>query len=166
MKPIPGYEQYSITENGQVYSSKCNRYLRPKTDKYGYKAVSLSKNGKPKHFTVHRLVATAFVPNPCGYSCVNHINELKTDNRSSNLEWCTVKYNDNYGNRNLRISKTKSKNPVVRILPNGKEQSFLGVKDAFRKTGVAHSQVSRYCKDPNNKEWRFLHERDQMVRGE
>lgn len=159
MKPIPGYEQYSVTENGQVYSSKCNRYLRPKTDKYGYKAVSLSKNGKPKHFTVHRLVAMVFVPNPYGYPCVNHINELKTDNRSSNLEWCTIEHNDNHGSRNTRISKTKSKKPVVRTLITGEQQVFLGVKDAFRKTGIAHSQVSRFCRDSNNKEWRYLNEK-------
>lgn len=159
MRPIPGYEQYSVTENGQVYSSKCNRYLRPKTDKYGYKAVSLSKNGKPKHFTVHSLVAMVFVPNPYGYPCVNHINELKTDNRSSNLEWCTIEHNDNHGSRNTRISKTKSKKPVVRTLITGEQQVFLGVKDAFRKTGIAHSQVSRYCRDSNNKEWRYLNEK-------
>ena len=159
MKKVFGYDDYSVSKDGRVYSHKSNRYLSPKIDKYGYKVVSLSKKGKPKHFTIHRLVAITFIPNPNNYPCVNHINENKTDNRVGNLEWCTVKQNDNHGTRNIRIAKSKSKNPVMRKLPNGNSIIYQGVKDAFRKTGIAHSQISKFCRDENNKEWRFLNEK-------
>ena len=70
----------------------------------GYTQVRLgSKEGRNGHL-VHRLVAKAFIPNPNNLPCVNHKNEIKTDNRVENLEWCTYEYNINYGTRNARVS--------------------------------------------------------------
>lgn len=70
-----------------------NRYLK----------VALFKNGKRKYYSVHRLVAEAFIPNPNNLPIVNHKDEDKTNNRMDNLEWCTYKYNANYGTRNNKI---------------------------------------------------------------
>ena len=61
-----------------------------------------------KFVTVHRLVATAFIPNPNDYSQINHKDEVKTNNEVTNLEWCTYIYNNNYGTRNARVSKAKT----------------------------------------------------------
>lgn len=155
---VPGYEEYSVSENGQIYSHKRKKCLSPKTDRYGYKVVALRKGGKSKHITVHRIVALAFIPNPHNYPCVNHLNEIKIDNCVKNLEWCTVKQNNNHGTRNERMSKTKSKHPVIRILNTGEIIVYKGVKDAFRKTGIAHSQITKFCKNKNIEDWRFLDE--------
>lgn len=63
----------------------------------GYLRVSLyDGNRKAKHYEIHRLVALHFVPGYQKGLVVNHINEIKTDNRAENLEWCTYKYNLNY----------------------------------------------------------------------
>lgn len=67
--------------------------------------MSLFKNGKGKTHKVHRLVAMIFIPNPNNLPIVNHIDEDKTNNNVNNLEWCTHKYNMNYGTRNERISE-------------------------------------------------------------
>ena len=62
-------------------------------NKYGYIQVSLCKNGKQKSFKVHRLLATAFIPNPENKSCVDHINGIRDDNRLENLRWVTHREN-------------------------------------------------------------------------
>ena len=72
----------------------------------GYQSVFLHKNGKAKIFQVHRLVATAFIPNPDNLPVVNHKDENPSNNCVDNLEWCTQKYNINYGTSIERMSKT------------------------------------------------------------
>jgi len=91
-----------VTPNGRVYYGKI---LKRTLDRYGYFKVTLSINGC--HFTkyVHRLVASAFLPNPNDYPQVNHIDENKENNNYKNLEWCTESYNSNYGNRITNMVK-------------------------------------------------------------
>ena len=99
-KEIENFENYQITDDGRVFSKISNKWLRPVDNGNGYLFVGLCKNGEKKHCTVHRLVANAFLPNPENLPEVNHKNEVKTDNRVENLEWCDAAYNNNYRNEN------------------------------------------------------------------
>lgn len=84
-KPIKGYENYEISSNGRVRNSKTGRTLKQGKNNSGYFQVTLCKNGKPKTFSVHRLVAYCYVQ---GYDeTVNHIDGNKTNNYFTNLEW-------------------------------------------------------------------------------
>lgn len=165
IKPIPGFDGYLISIDGRVFSEKSGKWLSPKTDRYGYIVFTLSKDGKSHCITAHRLVALAYIENSNGLPCVNHINEDKTDNRVENLEWVTVKQNDNYGTRNKRMAQAKCKKPVVQFT-RGKEVAYAGVKDASRSTGIAHSQISKHCKDgfptSDGSKWRYQNERNQV----
>lgn len=93
VKTIKGYEGlYAVDSNGNVYSlvtnaSRRKRILKPYY-KNGYLAVHLYKDGKCKHFYIHRLVAEAFLENKSDYKEVNHIDCNKTNNSVGNLEWC------------------------------------------------------------------------------
>lgn len=78
----------------------------------GYYTVGLSINGKAKSFLIHRLVALTFIPNPDNLPEINHKDENKSNNCVDNLEWCTSKYNCNYGTHNERVSKTKTGKPI------------------------------------------------------
>lgn len=78
---------------GCILSPSCN----PKT---GYLTVGLSRNGKAKHFYVHRLVAEAFIPNPHDLPEVNHKDLNKTNNTVDNLEWSTHSGNKKHAVRN------------------------------------------------------------------
>lgn len=82
------------------------RLLKQSTSVEGYKFVALKIDGKTKQIYVHRLVAMAFVDGYDDGLVVNHKNENKADNRYTNLEWCTQKYNANYGTRNERMRKS------------------------------------------------------------
>lgn len=103
-KPIVGYEGlYEVSDSGDVRSvdrveksdvwnlrTRKGRLLRKQTKRSGYDSVNLYKGGHMKTYLVHRLVASAFVPNPNpGLTEVNHKNGNRTDNAASNLEWIT-----------------------------------------------------------------------------
>ena len=118
-KDVVGFEGlYRVSDKGKVHSvarkdsigRKCGgRMLTPRYDKDGYLRVTLHKNGKHKTRFIHRLVAGAFVPNPNGYSEINHRDENKVNNYANNLEWCTREYNNNYGTRSERSGQAQSK---------------------------------------------------------
>ena len=80
-----------------------------KTGSDGRIQVALYRNGKQKQYYVSRLVAEVFIPNPLHCSEVNHIDENIENNRIDNLEWCSAKYNANYGTRTKRLTETNYK---------------------------------------------------------
>ena len=95
-KPVPEYESlYAVSDSGKVKRIKKSsgaregKLLKGSRTKKGYIDVVLSKDGKPKHFLVHRLVAMAFIPNLKSKSDVNHKDGNPSNNSVSNLEWCS-----------------------------------------------------------------------------
>ena len=91
---VRSLDRIVVYSNGRKYFYK-GEILKLKVDKYGYNIISFCKNGKHKTYTIHRLVASAFIPNTENKSCIDHINTIKTDNRVENLRWVTNKENMN-----------------------------------------------------------------------
>lgn len=112
---------------GGVWQNKKGVIRKPRINASGYYTIDFSVNKVRKHFLVARLVAAAFIPNPNNYPCVNHKDENRLNNfvwvnedgtvdpEKSNLEWCTVEYNCNYGNHNKHISETQKKNYLKKV---------------------------------------------------
>lgn len=156
-KPIPGYENYEASNSGEIRrlfdSTKfkkikagdlCNYTLHPK----GYFIVGLQNKEKIKTQNVHRWIAQTFIPNPQNLSQVDHINEIKTDNRVCNLRWVTGSYN-------IRRSKSI---PLKAInLDTGEEKIFLNSKDASDYTGADKKKINLVYdkKRPHTKRWYF-----------
>lgn len=95
-KDVPGYEGlYSVSTKGRVYSHKTKKYLSAGNPEscWGYVYVCLNKHGKTKQFSLHRLVAKTFIPNPDNFLIVHHIDGNPQNNSVDNLKWCTQKEN-------------------------------------------------------------------------
>lgn len=103
--------------------------------------VNLSKDNHVKTYRVHRLVAEAFIPNSDNLPQVNHKDENKLNNSVENLEWCSSKYNLNYGTRKIRFSKSRGKS--VKCVETG--EIYQSARDASRKTNIYQSSISRCC---------------------
>ena len=168
-KDIIGYEGlYQVSNYGNVKSLNYNKtgkekILKPQITKDGYCRVLFSHNNKHKQHSVHRLVCTAFIPNPNNYPCVNHKSEDKTDNRVENLEWCTIAFNNSYGTRLEKVSNVMKgrkhtqehiekcakalQKPIVQIDKNG---LIIGMYDSIiqieRELGINNSSITKCCK--------------------
>ena len=166
-KAIEGYEGlYEVSTLGRVrsldhYDSLGRLHigvvLKPQLDgKKNYLHINLGG----KSINVHRLVAKAFIDNPNGYVEINHIDEDKTNNCVSNLEWCTRKYNNNYGSK---LSSTKGvNNPQSKLnesdileirkiyKPHSKSN---GAKALAKRFGVSHHYIYHIVR---NDRWGWL----------
>lgn len=143
-KPITGYEgRYEVSDLGRVRS-----LLQPKPyimigsmSAYGYRMVQLSNNGKIHSFTVHRLVALHFIPNPHNYPIINHKDENKLNNRADNLEWCTDYYNSHYGNAQ-QLKRERQQKPIGKYTIDGKlVEVYSCPREAAAANGLSYSGV-------------------------
>lgn len=164
-KPVVGYEElYLVSDTGLVKSLAKDRVigngarriypeiiLKQSVDSGGYKQVKLCCNGKSKQFLVHKVVASAFLENNNGYFEVNHKDENKQNNNASNLEWCSRKYNMNYGSamektriKNLNC-KTTSKRLIQYDTNMVKIAEYPSVGECARRTGYSQGTISACC---------------------
>ena len=165
-KDVVGFEGiYKISNIGNLKSIQRNmkrgrgtvlvkdRIIKQATSMYGYKTVVLCKNNVHYNKRVHRLVAQAFIPNPMNLPFVNHIDGIKTNNKISNLEWCTASENGLHAYRTgLSISKcnkpsiSKPVRQIDRI--SGKEiMIFPSISEAARHYGFSNpSNIGECCR--------------------
>lgn len=104
---VKSLDKYVNQFNGFNISKRFykGKVLQPHVSNKGYLRVFLYNKEMKKNYSVHRLVAEAFIPNLDNLPQVNHKDENKLNNISSNLEWCSSKFNINYGNRNFKTSE-------------------------------------------------------------
>jgi hypothetical protein len=179
IKPINGYEEeYKVSNRGYVISlprlifngkgyflSKQKILTGSVTDK-GYIRVEL----EGKSYTLHRLVATSFIPNPENKPQINHIDGNKTNNCVSNLEWCTNSENQlhayKYGLNKPSEKAGKDKRKVCQLDKDTNEviRVFDSIADAGRYINTRSSNISSVCKGLRNTcggfKWGYFDEGD------
>ena len=160
-RPVPGYEGcyevdnlgrvfsvdriIQVNDNGRIYDKPVHGAILKQTNhSRGYKTVALTKYGKTKQEYVHRIVASAFIPNPDNLPAVNHKDEDKTNNFVDNLEWCTVSYNNTYG------EKTKKQAEKIRGIPH-KEDHKEKISNSLKEYYKTHVSASTGRKSEKRK---------------
>lgn len=144
--------KYEVSSEGKVRILKTGRILKPCYNTKGYARVDLTSanNDKTKKTRklVHRLVAQAFIPNnDQSKTLINHKDENPRNNSVANLEWCTHKYNANYGTRNERVGKSKSK-PIQQLdMKTGLIiATYPSLTEAGLSIGIYKGNISRVAK--------------------
>lgn len=173
-KDIEGYEGlYQVSSFGQVKMLGREKrlwhggktYISPKLLNQnlicGYKKVKLrDSDGNTKMVSVHRLVAKAFIENPNNFPQVNHKDENKHNNHVENLEWCTAKYNTNYGTGIKRCSEAKFKRIAQISLDGNIVREWNSMKEIVKTLGFSYSRLSQACngitKTSNGYIWKFI----------
>lgn len=136
-RDIPNFEGlYQISSMGRILSigrkvesikyalNTQDRILSPFLTKNGYQAITLVKDKRKYRFYIHRLVGQSFIANPHNLAEIDHINTNRTDNRASNLQWCSRK-----GNMNNPISRENVRNALLGKLNNHSSKSIVQLKD-------------------------------------
>lgn len=150
-KDVKDYEGfYQVSNFGRVKRVTTDRILKSNMTSKGYLLVKLCKNSINSNKRIHRLVAEAFIPNSENKPYINHIDEDKTNNHASNLEWVTAKENSNHGTRNERISNAMSRSKSIPIIATniktGESQEFYGGSECARQLGLYQSNITHVLK--------------------
>lgn len=140
---------YLISDDGQLYSVRNKKYLKPDRDRYGYIYYVISIGGKRMTLKAHRLVAEAFISNPENKPTVNHKNGIRDDNRLCNLEWATEKEqaNDPLTRANvLRVASNTDYYAMGSLANFGRKRTavykngiLLGIYESLKKAATAHN---------------------------
>ncbi len=154
-KDIEGYEGlYKISNLGRIMSfrdnprskSKGPHLLNPSILNKGYEHVTLYRSPSDrKKFLVHVLVAKTFLPNPNNYRCVNHKDEVKTNNCVDNLEWCTYGYNNSYGTARIRARAKRSKKVSQYTMGGEWLATYFNADTAAEIVGGITAASIHYC---------------------
>lgn len=159
-RDIHGYEGlYQVSNFGRVKNCVRKTLKQIRTSENGYSYVILYKRCKPKLHLVHRLVAEAFIPNPYNLPQVNHKDENKLNNVCCNLEWCTAKYNINYGEGILKRSAIRSKK-ICQMSRDGKIiRTWSSANEVKRVLGFSQGNIQQCCvgkrKTANGYIWKY-----------
>lgn len=159
-KDVVGYEgYYQVSNFGRIRS--VDRYVddsrngkrllrggirKATAGKNGYLSARFCMNNKPKMIMLHRVVASAFIPNPDNLPEVNHKDEDITNNCVDNLEWCTSKYNANYGTRNKKLSMLHKKAVNQLDLGGNLIKRWDSGREASKHFGIDPTGIMRVCK--------------------
>lgn len=142
-KTVKRCNRIDVNERGEIRYRDTGKMASTSVAATGYIQVAVRDGGKSKTFNVHRLVAEAFIPNPDNLPQVNHKDENRANCHVENLEWCTSKYNNNYGGKIERLRKHCCK-PVVAIdKATGEEREFYSAAEAGRQLNCNPNNITR-----------------------
>lgn len=169
VKEIPDWfwDKYTVDKCGNVYSFAHNtpHILKPITTRQGYLVIDVynAETGKNERFKVHRLVAAKYIDNPDGFRYVNHIDGDKTNNRVSNLEWCSPSDNCKHAHKLVLHSTIKAnKARMNRVVCIELHTIYQSIEEAAKILDICSSSIGKVCRHKQETaggyHWRYLDE--------
>lgn len=159
-RQVVEHQNYEVNQFGEVRHKQRQHILKPRSNNGGYLYVNFKVNGKNTNFAVHRIVANAFIPNPNGYTEVNHKDYDKTNNCVENLEWVSSSQNKSHAflKKENKDSRGKAVNQFDR---NGNFlATYASVSEAAEKIGCSVAAISNCClgrsKTSQGYRWSFV----------
>ena len=141
-------KDYLISSTGKVYSLKNNKMLSPNEcggNNRNYLKVDLYMNGERFPSYIHQLVGIAFIPNPNGYTEINHKDGNTHNNNVENLEWCDRPYNNKYSHIQERLTEAKKKKVYQYTLDGELVKIWESSRECERITSFKQSAISLCC---------------------
>ena len=166
-KKIDGYDNYEISNQGNVRNSDTGRVLKPIKNCDGYYNVYLCKDGIKKALKIHRLIALHFIPNPDNLPCIDHIDRNRTKNSISNLRW--ISRSNNQRNKPKKTNASSKYMGVCFYKPNGKHQAYISINNKLKHIGLYETEddagkaFDNYVKEHNLSEFYDLNFPDNAV---
>lgn len=152
-KTLPDISNYRIFPDGKIYALHLDRFVSEYSSRDGYKKVTLRLDNKErKSYSVHRLVALAYINNPENKPTVNHIDGNKENNIVENLEWATRSEQVQHAWDNGLIKDIKSRREAVinalgiRVVCLTTGEIFDSIGQACMKYGIKKSNLTRTCR--------------------
>jgi hypothetical protein len=131
---IKDFENYSVSNLGNVINNKTGRVLKPGIDGHGYYTVSLYADGKQFTKKIHKLVGEYFIVNPYNKPCIDHINNNKLDNNINNLRCATLK--ENQMNRQINSNNTSNYKGISFFKPSNKWRAQIKINGKMKHLGL------------------------------
>lgn len=151
-KTIPNFDNYEASEDGRVRNKLTNTELKLTLGTDKYLKVMLCKDNRRYTKRVNRVIAETFLPNDQNFPQVNHINGVKTDNRVSNLEWCTAGHNVAHSYE-TRLNPNSVFIKVTDLIDNTVKQ-YRSIKLFAKTLGLTMSVIVPYI--ANSKTYPFM----------
>ena len=142
-KPVEGFPDYLVSDQGNVLSKLTWSVLKPQTSgpDRQYRHVTLRRGRKSFIQKVHRLVALAFIPNPHNKPTVNHEDGVKSNNVATNLTWATYKEQEAHAKKTGLKTYTHNvggKHPRAKSVQRSDGKKYDSVMDAARELGISN----------------------------
>lgn len=140
------YKNFLVDDDLNIYSSRTKKKLKPHIGSDGYMQVMMrDETQKSIHERVHVIYAHLFIPNPNNYKYVNHIDSDKTNNKLSNLEWCTNSENVRHGWHSG--NRTHKNNTKVAVFQNGAlVNTYKSIRSLAKDLSLDRHKVARILK--------------------
>lgn len=144
-REVKEYSNYEVNQFGEIRHKTRKKVLKPRSNNGGYQYVNFKINGKNINFAVHRIVANAFIPNPNGYTEINHKDYDRTNNCVDNLEWVSSSQNKQHAYLKDENKNSRGKAVVQRSKDGVYIKTFETISKAAKEMNCSVSAISNCC---------------------